>query len=161
MHPDAILPPKNPVVPPGKSVLPLPQCERRLKSGYAAPGISVYYPSVHCLVTAGGLSPGGKHWLPAPHNYLVPAKAVSETFRTLFRERPPGDGLTFLLWTHSAAPNGLLTAKRPFGDRTRFQRASALTSSMWCDRRQLAIFCIDDDKGTYYYNNPATTAGKR
>jgi hypothetical protein len=43
----------------------------------------VYHPHVHCLVPAGGLSPGGD-WLPARDNYLVPVKALSKLFRGIF-----------------------------------------------------------------------------
>lgn len=39
-----------------------------------------YHPHVHCLVTAGGLSPEGD-WVPSKSDYLVPVKALSKVFR--------------------------------------------------------------------------------
>lgn len=42
----------------------------------------LYHPHVHLLVTAGGLSPDGTHWIRSPHsNYLVPAAALAVIFR--------------------------------------------------------------------------------
>jgi hypothetical protein len=43
-----------------------------------------YHPHVHCLVTGGGVSPDGKHWLDSRDGYLFPKKAVSPIFRGIF-----------------------------------------------------------------------------
>jgi DNA-directed RNA polymerase subunit RPC12/RpoP len=44
----------------------------------------VYHPHVHCLVTAGGVSADGQHWIPARKDYLVPVRALSRLFRGRF-----------------------------------------------------------------------------
>jgi putative transposase len=41
----------------------------------------LYHPHVHCLVTGGGVSEDGLHWLPARHNFLVPVKALAKLMR--------------------------------------------------------------------------------
>lgn len=46
-----------------------------------------YHPHVHCLVTAGGVSPDGQQWLPAREDYLVPVQALSRLFRGLVLDR--------------------------------------------------------------------------
>jgi hypothetical protein len=46
-----------------------------------------YHLHVHCLVTAGGLSPDGQTWIPARDNYLVPVNALSKLFRGIFLAR--------------------------------------------------------------------------
>jgi hypothetical protein len=45
-----------------------------------------YHPHVHYLVPAGGLSPGGDHWLSARSTFLVPVKALSRLIRAKFRD---------------------------------------------------------------------------
>jgi DNA-directed RNA polymerase subunit RPC12/RpoP len=44
----------------------------------------VYHPHVHCLVTAGGVSSDGEHWVPTRKDYLVPVRALSRLFRGRF-----------------------------------------------------------------------------
>jgi hypothetical protein len=45
-----------------------------------------YHPHVHLLVTAGGLSADGQHWLDAQHaRFLVPVRALSLIFRAKMR----------------------------------------------------------------------------
>ena len=46
-----------------------------------------YHLHVHCLVTAGGLSPDGRTWISARDNYLVPVNALSKLFRGIFLAR--------------------------------------------------------------------------
>jgi hypothetical protein len=42
----------------------------------------LYHPHVHLLVSAGGLAPGGQHWLKPQHPaFLVPVRALSLIFR--------------------------------------------------------------------------------
>ena len=36
---------------------------------------------LHCLVTAGGLDPGGERWVAARHGFLFPVRALSRVFR--------------------------------------------------------------------------------
>ncbi len=48
----------------------------------------LYHPHAHFLVSAGGLSADGQHWVPAQHpNFLVPVRALSVIFRAKVRDR--------------------------------------------------------------------------
>lgn len=44
----------------------------------------LFHPHLHCVVTGGGLSPDGTHWIAARPNYLVPVKVLVKLFRGLF-----------------------------------------------------------------------------
>jgi hypothetical protein len=44
-----------------------------------------YHPHVHYLVPGGGLSEGGKDWLPSQRNFFLPVKALSKLFRATFQ----------------------------------------------------------------------------
>jgi len=46
-----------------------------------------YHCHVHCLVTGGGLSSGGRTWMSAREDYLVPVRALSRLFRGNFLDR--------------------------------------------------------------------------
>jgi hypothetical protein len=53
----------------------------------------LYHPHVHCLVTAGGVTPDGHHWRQASPGFLVPVKALAKMVRgklrhALARRRP-------------------------------------------------------------------------
>jgi hypothetical protein len=39
------------------------------------------HPHLHCIVTAGGLSPDGKRWIPCKKDFFLPVKVVSRLFR--------------------------------------------------------------------------------
>jgi Putative transposase len=45
----------------------------------------LYHPYVHCLVSGGGVSQDGRHWLPARKSFLVPAKALATLVRGKLR----------------------------------------------------------------------------
>ncbi|MCL2462704.1 MAG: transposase [Defluviitaleaceae bacterium] len=45
-----------------------------------------YHPHVHMLVTAGGVSPDNKRWLPSNPRFLIPVKALSRLVRNRFAE---------------------------------------------------------------------------
>jgi len=45
----------------------------------------LYHPHVHCLVSGGGVSQDGGHWLPARKSFLVPAKALARLVRGKLR----------------------------------------------------------------------------
>lgn len=45
----------------------------------------IYHPHIHCLVTGGGASRDGRHWLPARHNFLIPVKALAKLVRGKLR----------------------------------------------------------------------------
>ena len=54
----------------------------------------LYHPHAHFLVSAGGLSSDGQHWVPAKHpNFLVPVRALSVIFRAKVRDRLKDAGL--------------------------------------------------------------------
>jgi hypothetical protein len=42
------------------------------------------HPHLHCIVTAGGLSPDGKRWIPCKEDFFVPVKILSRLFRGKF-----------------------------------------------------------------------------
>jgi hypothetical protein len=45
----------------------------------------LYHPHVHCLVSGGGVSQDGCHWLPARKSFLVPVKALARLVRGKLR----------------------------------------------------------------------------
>lgn len=45
----------------------------------------LYHPHVHCLVTGGGISDDGRHWLPARNGFLVPYPALADLARGKLR----------------------------------------------------------------------------
>jgi hypothetical protein len=49
-------------------------------------GQMTYHPHVHLLVTAGGVSDDGRHWLAAPDRFLLPVRALSKIVAARFRD---------------------------------------------------------------------------
>jgi hypothetical protein len=49
-------------------------------------GQMTYHPHVHLLVTAGGVSDDGHHWLAAPSKFLLSVRALSKIVRARFRD---------------------------------------------------------------------------
>jgi predicted nucleic acid-binding Zn ribbon protein len=49
-------------------------------------GQMTYHPHVHLLVTAGGVSDDGRHWLAAPGKFLLPVRALSKIVAARFRD---------------------------------------------------------------------------
>ena len=47
----------------------------------------VFHPHIHYLIPGGGLSPDGRRWIPARHNFLLHHRALGAHVRTLFKER--------------------------------------------------------------------------
>ena len=45
-----------------------------------------YHPHLHCLVTAGGLSPDGERWVDSDPNFLAPVRVMGRLFRGKFME---------------------------------------------------------------------------
>jgi len=45
-----------------------------------------YHPHVHCLVTAGGVSPDGKDWIAARPGFFLPVRVLSRHLRQLFEQ---------------------------------------------------------------------------
>jgi hypothetical protein len=43
-----------------------------------------FHPHLHCVVTGGGLSPDGTHWVSARKGYFLPVKVISKLFRGKF-----------------------------------------------------------------------------
>jgi hypothetical protein len=43
-----------------------------------------FHPHIHAIVTDGGLSPDGKHWIPSRHRYLFPIAVIKALFRDKF-----------------------------------------------------------------------------
>ena len=44
----------------------------------------LFHPHLHCVVTGGGLSPGGTRWISARQGYLLPVKVLAKLFRGKF-----------------------------------------------------------------------------
>ena len=44
----------------------------------------LFHPHLHCVVTGGGLSHDGSHWVPARPNFLFPVKVLARLFRGKF-----------------------------------------------------------------------------
>ena len=42
------------------------------------------HPHLHCIVTGGGLSPDGTHWIPCKEDFFLPVRAISRLFRGKF-----------------------------------------------------------------------------
>lgn len=49
-------------------------------------GTLIYHPHVHCLVSGGGVSKEGKHWIAARPGFLLPVRALSRHLRKLFKQ---------------------------------------------------------------------------
>jgi hypothetical protein len=49
-------------------------------------GTLTYHPHVHCLVTAGGVSPDGKHWVATRPGFFLPVRVLSRHLRQLFEQ---------------------------------------------------------------------------
>jgi hypothetical protein len=47
----------------------------------------IYHPHIHYLVPGGGLSPDGRRWVPARHQFLLHHRALGDHTRTLFQRR--------------------------------------------------------------------------
>ena len=45
-----------------------------------------HHPHIHCIVTGGGLSEDGKHWIRSRPNFLVPVRVLSRLFRRYLLE---------------------------------------------------------------------------
>jgi hypothetical protein len=45
------------------------------------------HPHLHCLVTAGGLSPDGQQWISSKEKFFLPVKVLSSLFRGKFLDR--------------------------------------------------------------------------
>ena len=75
------------------AVVDLARSEKRIG---ATPGILMilhtwtaqmtYHPHAHLLVTAGGVSDDGRHWLAAPDKFLLPVRALSKIVSARFRD---------------------------------------------------------------------------
>ena len=49
-------------------------------------GQMTYHPHVHLLITAGGVSDDGRHWLAGPKKFLLPVRALSKIIAARFRD---------------------------------------------------------------------------
>ncbi|PSM31773.1 IS91 family transposase [Haliangium sp. UPWRP_2] len=84
-----------------------------------------YHPHLHCIVTAGGLSPDGTRWIFGSTRYLFPVAVLSALFRGLFldglkklveRDQVRLDGQDFpSLLDALYRESWVVYAKRPFG----------------------------------------------
>jgi hypothetical protein len=49
-------------------------------------GTLYYHPHVHCLVTGGGVSPDGRHWIATRPGFFLPVRILSRHLRQLFQQ---------------------------------------------------------------------------
>jgi hypothetical protein len=49
-------------------------------------GTLTYHPHVHCLITAGGVSPDGKDWVATRPGFFLPVRVLSRHLRQLFKQ---------------------------------------------------------------------------
>jgi hypothetical protein len=49
-------------------------------------GMLDYHPHVHCLVTGGGVSPDGEHWIATRPGFFLPVRVLSRHLRQLFHQ---------------------------------------------------------------------------
>jgi len=78
-----------------------------------------YHPHAHFLVSAGGLSPDGQRWIPAPSSkFLVPEGALSQIFAAKMRDALQAAGLQgqvpWQLWSKSK-PKAWVVHAQPAG----------------------------------------------
>jgi Putative transposase/Transposase zinc-binding domain len=45
-----------------------------------------HHPHLHCVLPAGGLAPGGSHWVPCRPDFFLPVRVLSRRFRKLYLE---------------------------------------------------------------------------
>jgi putative transposase/transposase-like zinc-binding protein len=77
-----------------------------------------YHPHIHCIVTGGGLSTAGEHWIASRPNFLVPVRALSRLFRAKLLHRfaqglRPADTPGRRLLRQAAARNWVVYSKPP------------------------------------------------
>jgi len=114
-----------------------------------------YHPHVHCLVTAGGVSPDGQQWLPAREDYLVPVSALSKLFRGLvldrirrqFPEIPWPSSLRQKDWVVHCKP-AVQGTEKVLAYLGRYIHRVALTNSR--------LVALDDGKVTFRYRDSRT-----
>ena len=114
-----------------------------------------YHPHVHCLVTAGGVSPEGQQWLPAREGYLVPVQALSKLFRGLvldrirrqFPEIPWPSSLRQKDWVVHCKP-AVQGTEKVLAYLGRYIHRVALTNSR--------LLALDDGKVTFRYRDSRT-----
>jgi hypothetical protein len=77
----------------------------------------LFHPHVHCIVTGGGLSLDGQHWIAARPDFLLPVRVLGALFRGKFLDR-----LVRLYDDHALRLQGPAT---PLSDPRRFARVRA------------------------------------
>jgi hypothetical protein len=100
----------------------------------------LFHPHLHCVVTGGGLAPGGQHWVAGRRRYFLPVKVLGKLFRGKFLAglkkayqagqltltgsvMPLGDPRAFQqLLQQLYSQNWIVYAKRPFGGATQVFR---------------------------------------
>ncbi len=72
------------------------------------------HPHLHCIVTAGGLAPDGRAWVPSAERFLLPEKVLSYLFRGRF--------LAAVAQLYERGDLVLAGGAAPLADRTAFAR---------------------------------------
>ena len=84
----------------------------------------LYHPHIHCIVTGGGLAPGGEGWVSCKPSYFLPVRVLGEVYRGKllhkFQRALEGGRLRFDLeqgrraLRRAARKRWVVYAKRPF-----------------------------------------------
>jgi hypothetical protein len=112
-----------------------------------------FHPHVHCIVTAGGLSPDGRRWVRARQRHLVPVRVLAALFRgkllaALRRtsqrgELPLTDPMRRALAALYTTP-WVVYVKRPFGGAARlFQYLGRYTHRVGLSNQRLVAVTAD------------------
>jgi len=83
-----------------------------------------FHPHLHCIVTAGGLAPDDKAWVPSAERFILPVKVLSRLFRGRF--------LAALADMHARGDLMLTGGAAPFADAAAFSTLrDALYKKAW------------------------------
>ncbi len=74
----------------------------------------LHHPHLHCVVTAGGLSPDGSRWVPCRPGFFLPVRVLARLFRRLF--------LHYLEKAFAAGQLQFFSSLQSLRDRQAFQR---------------------------------------
>jgi hypothetical protein len=112
-----------------------------------------FHPHVHCIVTAGGLAPDGRRWVPARQRHLFPVRVLATLFRgkllaalrrAMRRGALPVDAPMRRALAALHTTPWIVYVKRPFGGAARlFQYLGRYTHRVGLSNRRLVAVTAD------------------
>ena len=112
-----------------------------------------FHPHVHCIVTAGGLAPDGRRWVPARQRHLFPVRVLAALFRgkrlaalrrAIRRGEVPVDEPTRRAIAALHTTPWIVYVKRPFGGAARlFQYLGRYTHRVGLSNQRLVAVTAD------------------